>query len=440
MHSAEYWQKRATENEQRSHEMTEERVKKLHDHYESAAEEIEGRIATFFTRYANEQGISYEEAKKLLTAKETKQWLKSLGEYMAEIKALPDGDLKERLQAELDARAYASRISRLDALKAQLDLAIDRLMLNAETEMGDGLSDIYSEEYYHKIFNIQQRVGRMFPFAHLNEEMVKEVLFYPWSGADFSARLWRNKTALRFHAREILTQGVIQGKSVTAMAKELEKKMKSSYSAAETLIRTESSRIHNDADKNAYEAAGVEWYEFMATNQESTCEHCGELDGQTFKLEEAKTGINYPPIHPRCRCTTVEYDPDEWRDWDAVGQPMPQRMTYKEWHEKEIDAKRLKNAAGYDIIRVKKVTRTAAPNSITEFISAKGGKDRNFYDDKGRQYKQISNNGHGHKKEEALGRHGEHAHDYFWDDDGNMTRSSARELTEKERSENSDFL
>ncbi|MDE7185752.1 MAG: hypothetical protein K2O40_15115, partial [Lachnospiraceae bacterium] len=75
---------------------------------------------------------------------------------------------------------------------------------------------------------------------------------------------------------------------------------------------------------------------------------------------------------------------------------------------------------------------TASPNSITQKTNAKGGIDRNYYGSDVRQKTQISNNGHGHKKEEALGKHGEHAHDYFWDKDGNMTRSEARELTEQE--------
>lgn len=379
----EYWLKRAQENEKRSHEITEQMIKKLREEYETAAEEIEQKIATFFARYANEQGISYAESQRLLTAKETKQWLKSLGEYMAEIKALPEGGLKKRLQAELDARAYASRISRLDALKAQIDLEVDRLMMGTEQQLTDGLITTYSNEYYHKLFDIQQRAERMFPFARLDAEMVEEVLYYPWSGADFSDRLWKNKSALIFNTREILTQGIIQGKSVTAMSKQLESKLQSSYSAAETLIRTETSRIHNDADKGAYEAAGVEQYEFMATNQERTCEVCGELDGEIFPISKAQTGVNYPPIHPRCRCTTVEYDPDEWKDWEAIGEPMPKRMTYKEWYRKrvsehgeayaEVERKKIYNLKSdrAQFERYKEVLGDHAPKTVAEFQDLK---------------------------------------------------------------------
>ncbi len=100
----------------------------------------------------------------------------------------------------------------------------------------------------------------------------------------------------------------------------------------------------------------------------------------------------------------------------------------------------LKTAAGKSILSVSHTTATASPNSVTQRSGAKGGIDRNYYGLDGRQTLQISNHGHGHKKEEALGLHGEHAHDYIWDENGHMTRGQARELTERERRDNSDFL
>ena len=130
--------------------------------------------------------------------------------------------------------------------------------------------------------------------------------------------------------------------------------------------------------------------------------------------------------------------------------PLQDRLTVAKWDRKQAAmatgaAKRyestgVKNAAGERISIVKQTKITAQPNTITQRVNAKGGIDRNFYGDNGRQTLQISNNGHGHKKEEALGVHGEHAHDYIWDKDGNMTRSEARELTEQERRNNHDFL
>lgn len=100
----------------------------------------------------------------------------------------------------------------------------------------------------------------------------------------------------------------------------------------------------------------------------------------------------------------------------------------------------LTNTAGQTIIKVSKSNITGPRNGITQKTNAKGGIDRNYYGPDGRQTKQISNNGHGHKVEEALGKHGEHAHDYIFDAEGHLCGRPSRELTDAERKENGDIL
>ena len=99
----------------------------------------------------------------------------------------------------------------------------------------------------------------------------------------------------------------------------------------------------------------------------------------------------------------------------------------------------LKNAAGQDIIEVKRTTLTGTPNSITQLTSKRGGIERNYYDENGKQYKQISNNNHGNAKMHPYGKNGEHAHDYVYED-GKLIDRPTRELTENERKENLDIL
>lgn len=86
-------------------------------------------------------------------------------------------------------------------------------------------------------------------------------------------------------------------------------------------------------DFRCYAAAGVEQYEFMAGLDEQTCEICGRLDGQIFSVADAKEGVNCPPMHEGCRCTTVQYDPNEEMDFINSGLKMPKRTTYQQWKE-----------------------------------------------------------------------------------------------------------
>lgn len=99
-----------------------------------------------------------------------------------------------------------------------------------------------------------------------------------------------------------------------------------------------------------------------------------------------------------------------------------------------------RNAAGQEVIVVSKTKLTGTPNTITQKENAKGGIDRNYLNSKGKQFKQISNHDHGNPREHPFGKHGEHAHDYIYDEDGNLVARPIRELNDDERKENADIL
>jgi len=105
-----------------------------------------------------------------------------------------------------------------------------------------------------------------------------------------------------------------------------------------------------------------------------------------------------------------------------------------------IKDKETTNAVGHPVKIVDHIDLHGEPNSITQKVNEKGGIDRNYYDENGDQFKQISNNDHGHKAESKLGKHGEHAHDYSYDENGNLKHGKARDLFDEEREENSDIL
>lgn len=87
-----------------------------------------------------------------------------------------------------------------------------------------------------------------------------------------------------------------------------------------------------------------------------------------------------------------------------------------------------------------RVPQSHAPNAIVDTASQNGRqRDRMFYDDRGRQSRQISNGPHGNPKKHPYGLHGEHAHDIIWED-GKIVGRPVRELTDAERKENADIL
>lgn len=98
------------------------------------------------------------------------------------------------------------------------------------------------------------------------------------------------------------------------------------------------------------------------------------------------------------------------------------------------------NAVGIPVIEVDRNDITGIPNTITQRKNKQGGIERNYIGADGKQYKQVSNNNHGKPKQHQYGKHGEHAHDYIYDENGELIDRPIRELTDEERKENDDIL
>ena len=335
-HNEAYWIARALQRAMESDLHGAELSAKLFQEYEKAAREIQRSISSFYTKYAGKYGLTYEKAVRLLSQKEYREWKGSLGDYVRRIASIEDPKIKALLTAQLDALSANSSISRLEALLGQIDMILNDLFDKGVSQMKEEFGNAFIEGYYKKCFDIQSRTGFFNEIAKIDIHAVENIVSYPWSGAMFSDRFWQNKQRLIFNLREVLTQGVIQGKSISEMASELANRMGQSYKRAEAMIRSETAHFHAESDRAAYEEAGVKQYEFMGTLETRTCEKCGALDGKKFEVSKAETGVNYPPIHTNCRCTTVEYDPEDALDWYNSGHPMPKSTTYQEWYDEQV--------------------------------------------------------------------------------------------------------
>lgn len=335
MRSREYWALRAQQREHESYLRGETLNMKMFQEYQRAARDLRRQINDFYMRYAGENGLTYEQAVAALNKRERQEWRKSVGEYLEEINATKDPEVRARLLSDYKARYYNSQITRMEALTGQINQTMNDLYTRTVEQLKTAYGEEFTESYYRKMFDLQQRAGYRNEFAKVNDDLISNVISYPWKGANFSDRIWRSKEMLIYQLRETVTAGLIEGKGIAAMSRELSGKLGASYKNAERVIRTETNHFHNEAEKAAYKAAGVTEYEFMASLSERTCGECGALDGKHFSITEAKPGTNYPPIHPNCRCTTVEYDPDDTLDWLDSGVPMPDSMTYEEWASRE---------------------------------------------------------------------------------------------------------
>lgn len=232
-----------------------------------------------------------------------------------------------------------ARMTRYQALEAQVDAILRQLYaVDYQSESEKMMSDVYKDTYYRIWYDIDRYRGFHSQFAQIEPQTIENVLKYPFNGANFSDRLWKQKDHLQGQIMEALTTMLVQGTPPQNLAKDFAKKMQTKKFDAYRLLHTESSYVMSEATHAGYKEDGVEKYQILATLDSKTCGICGELDGNIYPVAEAVTGKNMPPFHPFCRCTDVPYYPDTPADdkraaRDAEGNSIevPEGMTYAEW-------------------------------------------------------------------------------------------------------------
>lgn len=87
------------------------------------------------------------------------------------------------------------------------------------------------------------------------------------------------------------------------------------------------------------------------------------------------------------------------------------------------------------------IPRTFKPNAVIDTVSGSvKQRDRNIYDSAGLLKTQIHGGSHGNAKQHPFGGHGEHVHDYVWDDNGKLINKTTRNLTDEEKIINADII
>ena len=332
--SKEYWEKREAYKLKKGLKDLKKIEKELVEEYKKAMYQIGKEISNLFYKYADDNNLSYSDAKKYLNSSEFREFKRDLKSYMKLIEATGD----EELLLELNTLAMKSRISRLEEMFYQCGKYINEVYENTNKRLTVAYSSTIKDTYYQTIFDVHKSIGVGVSFSYIDNDMIKEILAFPWSGRSYSQNLWINRAKLKNAMVQELTQMIIQGKGVKETSKALSKKLDADYKNCLRLIHTEHSYFMSEATAKAYEELDVEMYQYSSALDKRTCESCGALDGEIFKLVDRTVGVNASPLHPLCRCTELPYVEDNMstrfaRDEKGKGIEVPSNMTFKEWKE-----------------------------------------------------------------------------------------------------------
>lgn len=368
-----YWEKRARQREDQQFQKAGGIEKELKAAYERALIEIQEKIHVLYSRFAADNKLTYAEAVKLIKSNEYKKWRMDIDEYLKKIKETKD----DRLLLELNTLAMRSRITRLDKLYGESLIECDKLAGVYNDKLNLFYTSVFEDGYYRNLYDIQRAAGFGLPVSRLDPERVKAVLGYPWSGANYSDRIWDNTDKLAKTVRQTIVQGMIQGVNAAAMSRAVADVMSASYQQAMALIRTELCYVNNQAALESINDAGAKRYRFIATLDSRTSPKCRALDGKTFAVKDAAVGTNLPPMHVRCRSTTaIDYGEQIGkrlaRDAEGKNIRVPANMTYEDWRTVYIDKKQT-------LAEWEKGSQVKPKNAKIEYKEAKTIREANLY-------------------------------------------------------------
>lgn len=358
--NSEYWQQRFGQLENASHQEAMTVYSRIEESFYQAQKEIENKINSWYVRFANNNEITINEAKKLLNSNELKEFKWNVQEY---IKYGHENELNEHWMKELENASTKYHVSRLEALKIQTQQTMEKLFGNELDEVDNLTKNSYINNYFHTMFEYQKGFNVGFNVTNIDQNKLSKIVNKPWAvdEKNFSERIWGNKTKLINELHNELTKMCLIGKSPDESIKYLSKKFNTSKAQAGNLIMTENAYFSQLAQKDCFNALDVEKYEIVATLDSHTSEICKEQDGKVYDMKDYQPGITAPPFHNYCRSTTVPHFDDDFDDEgeraakgeDGKTYYVSDKMKYEDWYNKYVqDEVNLKNTPKNDKINI----------------------------------------------------------------------------------------
>lgn len=344
MKNSAYWQERFKLLEQSQNQRGMQCYADIEKQYRQAQKQLEGQIAAWYQRFASNNGVTIQEARKMLNAKDLSELKWDIQDY---IKYGEENAINGAWVKQLENASARFHISRLEGLKLQTQQSLEVMFGNQLDSIDGTMRDVYKSGYYHTAYEIQKGVGVGWDFSTLDEKRISKVINKPWAvdGKNFSERIWGNRQKLVNELNTELTRNIILGQDPQKAIDAIAKKMNTSKNVAGRLVMTEEAFFNSAAQKDCFAELDVEQFEIVATLDSHTSEICRGMDGKHFPMAQWEVGITAPPFHVYCRSTTVPYFDDEF---DAIGERaargedcktyyVPADMTYREWEKSFVD-------------------------------------------------------------------------------------------------------
>lgn len=240
-----------------------------------------------------------------VTSKNTKQVERQLRKYYKQSMETVIADFEatyEKLLATVEAgrEPTPADLYKLDKYW-KMQGQIKEEMLKLGSRQAKALAEAFETNFFEVYYTLA--LDGVEAFNTIDTNAVQQMINQIWcaDGKSWSQRIWENTSKLQQTLNEGLIDCVVSGKPTSDLKKVLQERFGVSFSAADSLARTELAHIQTQAATQRYKDYGIQEVEVLADKDERRCEICGKLHKQRYPM-----GAAVPiPAHPRCRCCIV---------------------------------------------------------------------------------------------------------------------------------------
>lgn len=338
-----YWQKRQQQLSKQLEKDEDKLKKRLSSYFDTEYRKLEKQIAAYYKQYGTDNVIQYRRLMESLPDADKRLLIEQMDEFA---KKYPE------YAHLLPVRESIYKLNRLEGL--QYSVRMQQLEIGAvENEQ---ITEHLNRQAMRGANAAAETMGFGKNFYSNNPDITKLFVNIPWSnGENFSQKIWNNTTKLANYLNSDIAQGIARGDSYDRLVRKVRERFSSvSRSDAYRLIYTEGTYVMAESTMQPF-TEDFEKYRLSTVGDGNVCSICRGVSEETFDIADRQPGVNFPPLHPWCRCTfTIEVD-----DWD----------TWMEDYEKRHgngEAQKVANRLGGEWMKI----------SIPRDVYKKSGMDR----------------------------------------------------------------
>lgn len=286
---------------------------RVHNAYESELRRLNREIAEYYQRYGENGVLEYRRLMETMDPKDRELLIRDCDEFLRQH---PD------MQSIVDVRKSIYKLNRLEGLQASARLHL----YQATGDVVQRIDNHIMRQSLRGANTAAEAMGFGRSFYSMDSDAVRRFVDTVWTGnTSYSQRIWDNTETLASYVAQDMSKALARGDSYQRIAKALEKRFVDvPQSSLMRLVYTEGTYVSRMAQVEELKREGFDSYTIEVVHDERACEECEGVNGSTFRFEDMQVGVNFPPLHPYCRCQ-IAPAVNDWGAWQQKQEELGQR-------------------------------------------------------------------------------------------------------------------